>query len=29
MTVIEKEFPETERDIFDFLGYKYVSPEMR
>ena len=29
MTVIEKEFPETERDIFDFLGYNYISPEMR
>ena len=29
LAIIEKEFPETEKDIFDFLGYKYVSPEMR
>lgn len=29
LTIIEKEFPETERDIFDFLGYPYISPEMR
>jgi hypothetical protein len=26
---IGKRFPETERDIFDFLGYAYISPEMR
>jgi DNA polymerase/3'-5' exonuclease PolX len=29
LTIIEKEFPETERDIFDFLGYPYIPPEMR
>jgi len=29
LNVIEKEFPETERDIFDFLGYPYLSPELR
>jgi len=29
LNVIEKEFPETERDIFDFLGYPYISPELR
>ena len=29
MSSINKEFPKTERDIFDFLGYGYISPEMR
>lgn len=29
MESINKEFPETEKDIFDFLGYVYISPEMR
>tara|TARA_B110001450_G_scaffold200990_1_gene189996 strand:+ start:2299 stop:4506 length:2208 start_codon:yes stop_codon:yes gene_type:complete len=29
MSVMGKKFPETERDIFDFLGYAYVSPELR
>lgn len=29
LDIIGKEFPETEKDIFDFLGYPYVSPEMR
>lgn len=29
LSVIEKDFPETERDVFDFLGYPYISPEMR
>ena len=27
--VIKKDFPETERDIFDFLNYEFVSPEKR
>lgn len=29
LNIIKKEFPETEEDIFDFLGYKYIPPEMR
>jgi DNA ligase-1 len=29
LTIIKKEFPETEKDIFDFLGYPYTLPEMR
>lgn len=29
LNVIDKEIPETERDIFDFLGYAYISPELR
>lgn len=29
MSSINKEYPETEKDIFDFLGYTYISPEMR
>jgi DNA ligase-1 len=29
ITLIEKEIPETERDIFDFLGYPYIQPELR
>lgn len=29
MNSINKEFPETEKDIFNFLGYPYISPEMR
>lgn len=29
ITIIEKEIPETEKDIFDFLGYPYIPPEMR
>lgn len=29
LNVIEKQFPETEQDIFDFLGYPYIPPEMR
>ena len=26
---INKEFPETEKDIFDFLDYTYISPKLR
>tara|TARA_B100000768_G_scaffold181342_1_gene203918 strand:+ start:799 stop:3018 length:2220 start_codon:yes stop_codon:yes gene_type:complete len=29
LTVIDKEFPETERDVFDFLGYPFITPESR
>ena len=29
LSVIDKEIPETERDIFDFIGYTYISPELR
>lgn len=29
MSVIGKKFPTSERDIFDFLEYPYISPEMR
>lgn len=29
MNSINKEFPETEKDIFNFLGYPYISPELR
>jgi hypothetical protein len=29
LEIVNKESPETEQDIFDFLGYNYISPEMR
>ena len=29
LTVIEKQKPETEKDIFDFLKFKYLSPKDR
>jgi len=29
LEIINKESPETEQDIFNFLGYQYISPELR
>lgn len=29
LTIIEKEIPETEEDIFNFLDYKYIAPKDR